>query len=357
MAKERLFDLPQTRGSFQLRGKVMGTEKDNFYTEKKTKNGNDFRMVNFGVTYDNNATVFMGVQGMPRDKVYFSKRNPDTKKTETKAVNWNQRESFKEDGWGIIGVNCGIEQKRNEKGGIDNVVKSMTEYDAAQYLSAYLEDDMDIFATGSVEFNSFTNKNGEVTCGINYRPNRIYACKAPIDFEADGYEPQHDFKQTIVFRGVEPEKENDKPTGRFVLSAWIVNYASIENADFIIEDKGLANLFHKNFKNCKYPAISVWGNINCRTIVEEVSSDDCWGTSDPTKRINNPVVREMVITGADPSSIDKETYTEEAMNKAFEAIRKSKNAEENFADGNSDDSGTGSWGSSSSFDDSSDEPW
>ena len=353
MAKDRIFELPVTRGSFQLRGKVMGTEKDNFYTEKKTKNGNDFRMVNFGVTYDNNATVFMGVQGMPRDKVYFSKRNPDTKKTETKAVNWSQRENFKEDGWSIIGVNCGIEQKRNEKGGIDNVVKSMTEYDAAQYLSAYLEDDMDIFATGSVEFNSFTNKNGEVTCGINYRPNRIYACKAPIDFEADGYEPQHDFKQMIVFREITQEKEDDKPTGRFIVSAWIVNYASIESANFVVEDKAGATFIKKKLR--EYDSVTVWGKINCRTIVEEVEDSSGWGTPDPTKRVSHPTVREMVITGGDWENIDKETYTEKEMNNAFEAIRKSKNAEENFADNK--DSNTDSWGSTSGFDDSSDEPW
>jgi hypothetical protein len=355
MAKERLFDLPQTRGSFQLKGKISGVEKDNFFTEKKTKNGGDFRAVNFGVTYDEHATVFVGVNGTTRDKVYFSKRNPDTKKTETKAVNWNQRESFKEDGWNIIGINCGIEQKRNEKGAVENITKSMVEYDAAQYLSAYLEDDMDVFMSGNVEFNSFTNKNGEVTSGINFRPNRIYACKAPIDFEKEDYVPQHDFKQTIVFKEINQEKENDKATGRFIVSAWIVNYASIENADFIIEDKGLANIFKKNLK--EYTAISVWGNINCRVVVEEVASDGYWGASDPTKRINNPVVREMVITGADPASRDTETYTEQEMNKAFTAIRKSQNAESNFADNDSDDSSTGSWGSSSSFDEDGDEPW
>lgn len=356
MAKERLFDLPQTRGSFQLKGKISGVEKDTFFTEKKTKNGGDFRAVNFGVTYDEHATVFVGVNGSTREKVYFSKRNPDTKKTETKAVNWNQRDKFNEDGWSIIGINCGIEQKRNEKGAVENISKSMVEYDAAQYLSAYLEDDMDVFMSGNVEFNSFTNKNGETSNGINFRPTRIYACKKPIDFEADDYEPQHDFKQTIVFRSVEQEKENDKATGRFVVSAWIVNYASIENADFIIEDKGLATLFKKNLK--EYTAISVWGNINCRVVVEEVVSTDCWGASDPTKRVNNPVVRELVITGADPASIDKETYDEDKMNKAFTAIRKSKNAEENFAAGNSDDANADAWGSSNSFaDEDEDTPW
>lgn len=353
MAKERIFNLPQTRGSFQLKGKVSGVEKDNFFTEKKTKNGGDFRAVNFGVSYDEHATVFVGVNGMTRDSVHFSKRNPETKKTETKAVNWNQRDKFNEPSWNLIGITCGIEQKRNEDGKVENISKTMVEYDATQYLNAYLEDDMDVFMSGNVEFNSFTNKNGETTCGINYRPTRIYACKAPIDFEAEDYVPQHDFKQTIVFRGIEQEMEDDKATGRFVVSAWIVNYASIENASFIIEDKGLATLFKKGLK--EYTAISVWGNINCRTLVEEVSSDSCWGTTDPTKRVSKPVVRELVITGADPATRDVETYSENEMNKAFDAIRKAKNAEENYADTSSD---VDSWGAASSMDDNLDDsPW
>lgn len=354
MAKERLFNLPQTRGSFQIKGKISGVEKDNFFVEKATKNGGSFRAINFGVSYDEHATVFVGISGSTRDKVYFSKRNPETKKTETKAVNWNQRDKFNEDGWNIIGVNCGIEQKRNDDGSIANITKSMVEYDAAQYLNAYLTDDMDVFMSGNIEFNSFTNKNGEVSHGVNYRPTRIYACKKPIDFEAEDYEPQHDFKQTIVFREIEQEKdENDKLTGRFIVSAWIVNYASIETANFIIEDKGLANLFKKNLK--EYTAISVWGRIDCRTVVEEVNNEDCWGVADPTKRISHPVVREMIITGADPSSRDTETYSEKEMNKAFEAIRKAKSAEDNFADAKSDD--TSDWGSASGFDDDENAPW
>lgn len=355
MAKERLFTLPQTRGSFQIKGKISGVEKDNFFVEKATKNGGTFRAVNFGVSYDEHATIFVGINGTTRDKVYFSKKNPETKKTETKAIDWSQREKFNGDGWNLIGVNCGIEQERKEDGSITNITKAMVEYDAAQYLNAYLTDDMDVFMSGNIEFNSFTNKNGEVSHGVNYRPTRIYACKKPIDFEAEDYEPQHDFKQTIVFREIEQEKdENDKLTGRFIVSAWIVNYASIETANFIIEDKGLANLFKKNLK--EYTAISVWGRIDCRTVVEEVNNDeDCWGVADPTKRVSRPVVREMVITGADPSSRDTETYTEKEMNKAFEAIRKAKNAEDNFADAKNDDASD--WGSASGFDDSENTPW
>lgn len=351
MAKNRIFELPQTKGEFQIRGKVQGVEKENFYKEIKTKNGNDFRVVNFGVTYEDKATVYINLNGMPRDKVHFSKRNPETKKVDTKAVDWTDRNKFNEDGYNLIGISCGLQQTRNEKGKIDNVIKTLVEYDACEYLNAYLEDDLDVYIRGAIEFNSFTNKNGDVNCRVNYKPGKIYACKQPIDFGVDGYEPQHDFKQTIVFKEITQEMENDKPTGRLVVSAWIVNYASIENADFIIEDKSLANLFKKNLKS--NTAITVWGELISRTVVEEVSTEDCWGKKSNMDRVNNPTVREMIITGADPSTIDKETYSEKAMDAAFEAIRKSKNAEENFEAKSSDDDG---WGSSDGFGDDQ-TPW
>lgn len=353
MAKNRIIELPQTKGTFQLKGKVTGTEKENFFIEKKIdKTGSNFRAINFGVTYEDKATVYVGLNGSEREKVYFSKRGAKGEKSTTKEVNWGDRNRFSEEGFNIIGITCGLQQERNEKGGVDNVTKTLVEYDACEYMNAYLEDDMDVFMSGNIEFSSFTNKANETICRINYKPSRIYACKAPIDFDAEGYEPQHDFKQRIVFRDIEQEKEDDKPTGRFIVSAWIVNYASIENANFIITDKGLANLFKKNLK--EYMAIDVSGEIVCRTIVEQVSTEGCWGVPSKMDRVNHPVVREMIITGAVPSSIDKETYTEKEMNKAFEAIRKAKNAEDNFEAKNDD---TDDWGKSKDFNEDEELPW
>ena len=34
---DRIFNLPQTRGSFEMAGKVTGTQRSNFYNEKETK--------------------------------------------------------------------------------------------------------------------------------------------------------------------------------------------------------------------------------------------------------------------------------------------------------------------------------
>ena len=34
----RLFELQETKGAFQVKGKISGVESNRFYTEKKTKN-------------------------------------------------------------------------------------------------------------------------------------------------------------------------------------------------------------------------------------------------------------------------------------------------------------------------------
>ena len=72
--KGRLFDLPETKGSFQLKGIVSGTEKDGFYKEIKTKSNKDMRMVNFGVGYAEGSTLYVNLQGMEQENVYFSKK-------------------------------------------------------------------------------------------------------------------------------------------------------------------------------------------------------------------------------------------------------------------------------------------
>ena len=104
----RLFELPETKGSFQVKGKINGVEKEKFYTSKKTRTGKDFRAVNFGCMYDDKKTVFMSLNGMPQNDVYFSKKNQDTGKTDTKKVAWANRHKFNEDGWRLIGTNLGL---------------------------------------------------------------------------------------------------------------------------------------------------------------------------------------------------------------------------------------------------------
>lgn len=354
----KLFELPQTKGTFQVRGIVSGVEKKNFYTEKKTKTGKDFRMVNFGVEYEDKKTIFPTLNGMPRDKVYFSKKDKDTGNTDTKAIAWKDRIKKAPEGYRMIGVLAGLQKIKDENGKVRNDNKTLTEYDACEYISENLQDGDSVFVKGNLEFGSYTNKDGEVSRTTKFVPTQISLCQNDVDFEAEDYAPAHDFTQTIVFVGIDQERENDKPTGRFVVDAKIVNYNSIESAEFIIEDAKLAKQMRSGLK--PYNSIQVHGHINVVNNVEDVNDeedDDCWGESnDMDKRVFAPTHRELIITGAKPSTIDKDTYTEKAIDEAIKKVNASKKAEQDFtgkaeSTSNVDDD----WGDDASDDE--DEPW
>ena len=154
MANERIHDMPQTKGVYQVRGVISGVKKQDFYSEKKTKTGKDFRMVSFGVKYDHNKTISMMLNGMPKDKIYLSKKNSDGK-TVTKAINWNSRNNIDPDGFRLIGVNVGLTKTTDKNGKQVNDKKVLTEFDACSYIAETMEDDISVFVRGKLDFSSY----------------------------------------------------------------------------------------------------------------------------------------------------------------------------------------------------------
>lgn len=350
MAKARLFDLQETKGIFQLKGIVTGHDKDTFYKESKTKTQKDMRRVNFGVTFDREKTTYISMQGMTQDKVYFSKQVKKGEKGETVSVAWADRHTFKRDDFGLIGTKVGVKKTVDGKGNTVNDKKVLTDFDACKEVGENLKDNQSVFIKGKLEFSSYKADNGEMRKSTKLVPNQISLCK-DVDFGEDEFEAVHDFTQTIIFTGIDQEKENDKPTGRFVVSAKIITYSTIEDAEFIVADSSLANIFRKNLK--PYYAIEVWGKLDVASQTEEVEDEDDWGESNNMNKQLTPTRREFVITGAKRSSVDKETYSEEAIEAATAKINASKNASADYAD--NDNEGWGNSSSLSSDDDS--EAW
>ena len=322
--------LQETKGMFQLRGLVTGVEKGNFYTEKKTRTNKDMRIVNFGVNVENGKAVYLNLNGMVKDSVCFSKKDKDGK-IEVKKIQWNNRSTFNEDGYGLIGINLGLEKDDDGK----NIKVTKTEFDACKEISMFLKDDMSVFSKGKIEYSSFKDNNGNVKRSTKFIPQQISLTSKPIDLEDENYEVKSDFKQQIVFMGIE------KRDGKFVVSAKIITYSTIEDAEFIIKDEKLAGVFKKNLK--PYNAITVYGNISVEESVGEVGDDDCWGAEDPTKSVNSPTIRELVITGATPSTIDKTTYTEQIIDEAIAKLNQSQEAQDDWGKPNNSDDDDDEW--------------
>lgn len=359
--KQRLFNLPETKGNFQIKGIVKGTKKEKFYTEKKTRTGRDMRVVNFGLEYDKGRDWYLGFTGTEQDNVYFYKK-PETKgaKGTSKPVSWANRFKFAEDpkneGFRLIGKNLGLTKVTNEKGELVNDKKVLTDYDACGEIHDKLTDGESVFIKGTLSYRSNRDDKGSIKRYKSMNPTQISLC-APCNFDDEKYKAQNNFNQVIVFMGIEKEMDNNKETGRYVVSGKVVTYSNIEDVEFILDpvneaQKKLAMTLRKKVK--PYWGIKVSGNIVSSIKTEEVAADDGWGEEDEIDKASEPVKYEYIITGADPQSIEREVYSQAAIEDAMQRIRNANKAEENYGN-DSDDSG---WGDSDLGEvDEEDESW
>ena len=352
MAKKRLFDLPQTKGEFQIKGIASGVKKNTFFTTKKTKSNVDMNLVNFGIKYDDNQTAYVSLNGMVSRSVYYY--NSELKKTV--EVSWANRHNTPGDGYKLIGARVGLTTTTNEKGDVVNDNKMLSDYDAAKYIADNLKDDMPIFVKGALEFGSYVDKNGDVQRSKRLALNQVSLSSKEIDFDAEDYKALADFKTTIVFESIEKEKDdNGLDTGRFIVNAIIVGYSDITNTDFVVENAKLANLMKKNLK--AYNAIEVTGVFKNTIDTSESDAEDSWGDKNSYNRANKKGKFEYVITGAAPGTIDTETYTEENIAAARKAIANKDKLNKNFGETKEDTSSTAPWEDSSDSDNGDDVDW
>jgi hypothetical protein len=311
----RKFNLPETKGSFQIRGVVSGTKKQDFYVETETATTKKpKRTVNFGIQTHSDSTVYIRMQGFTKDNVCFYNKETKT----NKAVPWENRLKFKEKDFSLIGTNIGLTKKIDDKGTEVNDKVTLPEFDDCKYVSEHLQDGQSLFVKGALEFSSFT-KNDTMTRYINYKPNQISLCK-PVDFESEDFTPLSDFEQTIVFLEATLDT-TDKDDQKGIIKTKIVTYQAIEDVEFIVRDKKLFSDMKKNLK--PYDGIDVSGHIVNKVIVEETTDADLWGEPTSFDEVKKTYIREMVITSAKPGSIatHKDKYSEEKINEALRALR------------------------------------
>lgn len=359
MAKERMIgNLKQSRIYVNVAGVTKGCRNDKFFETKKSKSGNTYYSMLLGVTYDKDSTIWLNSMGFKKDEVYFNKYDKETKKSDTKKIPWDKRNTFSEDGYGLVGgINCGVEKGEDGK----NVKKKLTEYDALPYIAKNITDDMSVFCKAEVDFSTYINKDGDTVTGRKFNVNQVSLTKNSFEVDDDGnfdYDyveniPVNDWKGKFCFESIEKEEG----TGRGVVNGFFVGYEDIARVSFYVDNAKICSLIKKNVK--PYTEMSCEGKVNVVHDIEEVEEDseDIWGDSTSssfTRRVNSPSHIELVITKCYPREFDKEAYTEDSIMNAIKKVRASKTADKNFNSGvtvdadNDDD-----WGVS----DSDDLPW
>ena len=351
MAKEQLHNFKQTSSLFQCRGVVSGIKSQKFYKDKIGTN-KDGVSVNFGINIADKKAVFMTLIGYPKNDVYYYKKGEGGAKGTTKVVAWKDRKKTPGDGYKLIGVT--ISTGKDDDG--NNINTTLTEFDAVNWLNENLKDGDSVFIKGKIEFRSWTGKDGQTVRSINLVPSQISYTKKPIDFEEEDFKEMCEFENTIVFQSIDQETdENDKKTGRFILTGYSIGYNSIENVSFILKEDcaKLASNLKKRMKPGY--AIKTFGRVEVINDISIVDEDDSgWGNASPMQRINSPIRREYIIYRAEPSSIDENSYSEDGIMAAIRKINAAKKATENFGEKAIENNDADDW---STDDEDDDSPW
>lgn len=303
--------LPETKGFFRLRGLATGLKKEDALKPQSFPSGVEKNTAKFGVKVDLESIVFVNAEGFKSKNAYLFKQSEvKGEKPQRKIVPWDDRYNHEEEGFKVIGTRLGLE--KDEKG--KKIISTYTQYDAPEALINGLSDDTSIYVQGQIVYSSFKNRDGEAIRNKKLLADAVFLNSKDIDFEEDGFESLSDFKQTIVFIGIEKAENGDK----FIVEAKIIAQNSIENAEFVIYEKSLANMIKKNLK--PYTAIAVSGKIINKADIEEVTETDSWGKTNSFDRANTSYTREYVIEGANPETIDIETYTQAIVDEAIEKL-------------------------------------
>lgn len=308
------------KSSFKLVGNVKGTKSDRFFRSTTFDSGRTKNQVSFALQSSVGNENYVQLEGFDMNEASFSKWDKDSKTNDVKKVPWDDRFEFSENGYNpFFGIRMGLEL--DDKG--KSIVTSMFQYDACQEIGDNLTDGVGLYTEGEVQYKSYI-KDGERKRQRNLVPQKIYMQSKPVDFESEKFKEENRFEQELVWIGIDQEKdpETDKPTGRFIVTAKIVTRESVEDAEFIVEDKSLANNLKKNMK--PYYGINVLGRIITR-VEDAEEEEDAWGEDDDMGGNNVARFRELVITKAYPASIDKESYSEEK-------LASIKQAEDDFGD-------------------------
>lgn len=352
MAKEKLHEMKQTDNSFQLRGIITGTQSQRFYKSGTGKNGGAWNAVEFGVKIAENKTIYCTLRGFPKSEVYYYKAGENGAKGTTQKVAWKDRKKSPGNGYRLIGVNISVDKDEEGK----NINNTFVEYDAVEYLRENLKDDTSVFIKGKLEFSSFTDKNEQVRRKVEFVPNQISFTQKPIDFDAEDYVEMAEFENTLVFQSIDKEEdENGKGTGRFILSGWSIGYNSVENVSFILDEEHtkLATNIKKAMKTGY--SIKTFGRVSIFNDISTVEDDESgWGETSPMQKVNSPTKREYIVYRAEPSSIDKEAYSEDDIMTAIRKINTAKKATENFGDKANESNDADDW---STDDEDDDTPW
>lgn len=331
---EEFVQLKETKGNFELRGKLFGLKGERAFKEQVAKDGDLMRMMNLGVRISPTENIYLTLNGQEGIKVkgeegrwvWFNKPGQKGEKSTTERVSAKKRNSFSKEGYRLIGFGLALhkdeETKKNEE------VKNYIPFDAIKEIEDNAVDGMSVFVKGNIEFGSYEDeKTHEVKKTQKFVPNAIYLTKDEIDFESKDFEKYAEFVQPVIYRGWNRNVADDK-TATFSLDVASITYRGYEEFSLPCTEK-IAKLFKDKLK--PYCKVNLIGNLENDQIVQIVEDDDNddWGTKSKMGKAKNFAKTILMVSGADKDSINTEDYTSKIVENYRSAVEAEKAAKKN----------------------------
>lgn len=351
MAMDKEKQIVQTRAMFEVSGKLFNLKSEKAFSVNDKGN---WRTANLGLRISDSEVMFIQIKGGERKEVYLSKPGKNKgDKGEVTHVEWKDRFKAQRDGFKVMGVNLGLVKGEDGK----NVLVSMTEWDAWEYLKENAKDDMDVFITGDIEYSSYVKEGEtEVRHNQNFVAKKIYLSTNPIDFQSEKFEKRAGFSQNAIILNRINEKE------QYFLEVGYVGYGSYETVALQCTQVMYDAIKSKNVR--PYNSITLTGVLKTSQEVEQVKTEDTWGEKSTVGVPKSTAKTVLFVDGARGETLSKDTYTQKMIEKYLsdiqEAAEEKKSKESSFASqgGGSEKKGEDAWGAKGGVaEDTEDLPW
>ena len=318
MAEKVEHTLAQTKGTFDLVGRVVNIDRENAYQEKtmdKGKNkGKSYRTLRFGIKTSESNIIQVSMFSFLPDEVYLWD-SENKKGGKVPYETWKKnRKGYEKQKKVPLQTRVGLEKGEDGK----NITMHLPSFDVMEYIYDNLNNEDSVMAKGSISRNTYESRSGDVQTSVNYNLESLFKLKNEVDFSDEKFEEKSVFTEQFIFESadLDPRTKTTDVYGK------VVNYHGKTN-DVIYkinfaneEDSGLEQMAKIFAKKIDYGSLlQVHGNIVNRAVTEEVDvepEDEMLALmAGERNRMNTTVsyVNYLEIRGTD--ALERAKYTEE----------------------------------------------
>lgn len=318
MAEKVEHTLAQTKGTFDLVGRVVNIDRENAYQEKtmdKGKNkGKSYRTLRFGIKTSESNIIQVSMFSFLPDEVYLWD-SVNKKGEKVPYETWKKnRKGYEKQKKVPLQTRVGLEKGEDGK----NITMHLPSFDVMEYIYDNLNNEDSVMAKGSISRNTYESRSGDVQTSVNYNLESLFKLKNEVDFSDEKFEEKSVFTEQFIFESadLDPRAKTTDVYGK------VVNYHGKTN-DVIYkinfaneEDSGLEQMAKIFAKKIDYGSLlQVHGNIVNRAVTEEVDEepeDEMLALmAGERNRMNTTVtyVNYLEIRGTD--ALERAKYTEE----------------------------------------------